>query len=296
MNNKKPIIVTGAHRSGTTWLGRMIALNKNIRYIHEPFNIGEKRIHPLKHWFEYVTFDDEPEKQKEIYTYIDELLDFNMPGIIKDLKTISGPRDILNFIKDSYNRINKRPLIKDPIAIMSTDWLVEKFDANAVILIRHPAAFVASLKVKNWEHTFDHYVKQDKLMTLLEPYADKILSFSKVKPDIIDQGILLWNISYFRVLQYKADYPDWIYVRHEDLSLNPVEEIKKIYNELDLNFTKKIEDKITESSSAKVETRLKRDSKKNIHSWKKRLNKEEINRIKQGTEAVASEFYSDMDW
>lgn len=296
MKNKKPIIVTGAHRSGTTWVGQMIALNKHVRYIHEPFNIDEPRIHPLKYWFEYVTMQDKLEKQNDIYKYIDELLNFNLHGVIKEFRSITGQRDLIRFIKNSYNRINKRPLIKDPIAIMSIDWLVKQFNASVVILIRHPAAFVASLKVKNWSHTFDHYLEQDNLMTLLEPFADQIKLYSQVKPNIIDQGILLWNISYYRVLQYKTQYPEWIYARHEDLSLNPVEEFNKIYNKLDLDFTQKTENKIIKSTSATKESNLKRDSKKNIHSWKERLDDDEISRIKRETESIAQYFYDDNDW
>ena len=54
---KKPILVTGSHRSGTTWVGKMISLNKNVGYIHEPFNIGLRpRDNKLKlnHWFTYI--------------------------------------------------------------------------------------------------------------------------------------------------------------------------------------------------------------------------------------------------
>ena len=34
----KPILVTGAHRSGTTWVGKMLALAPGVAYIHEPFS------------------------------------------------------------------------------------------------------------------------------------------------------------------------------------------------------------------------------------------------------------------
>ena len=95
---------------------------------------------------------------------------------------------------------------------------------------------------------------------------------------------------------YKNKYPDWIYTRHEDLSENPVEEFRDIYNKLELTFTQKIENKIIMSTSAKKEGNLKRDSRKNIHSWKKRLDNAEINRIKKGTESIANHFYSDTDW
>ncbi len=38
-SQKKPILVTGGARSGTTWAGRTIAKSPSIRYVHEPFNI-----------------------------------------------------------------------------------------------------------------------------------------------------------------------------------------------------------------------------------------------------------------
>ena len=38
MTAKSPILVTGSHRSGTTWTGKMIGFSPNVVYIQEPFN------------------------------------------------------------------------------------------------------------------------------------------------------------------------------------------------------------------------------------------------------------------
>ena len=38
MSSARPILVTGAHRSGTTWIGKMLALAPGVGYIHEPFS------------------------------------------------------------------------------------------------------------------------------------------------------------------------------------------------------------------------------------------------------------------
>jgi hypothetical protein len=35
---KKPILVTGSHRSGTTWAGQMVAAAPHTAYIHKPLN------------------------------------------------------------------------------------------------------------------------------------------------------------------------------------------------------------------------------------------------------------------
>jgi hypothetical protein len=294
--NKKPILVTGAHRSGTTWVGQMLCLDKNTRYIHEPFNIDEKRISPLKYWYEYVSLNSPEEKQKAVYDFINEIISFSGAGIKKDFKVIDGPKDALRFSRDIYARAAKRPLIKDPLALMSTEWLAQKFNCDVVALIRHPAAFVASLKVKNWTHSFDHFWEQKDLMEKLSPFAADIEKFVKTPPDIIEQGILLWNIDYYILDQYRKNHPDWIIIKHEDLSIDPVGEYMKIYQKLDLHFGKDVENKIKESSSASKAGHLKRDSKKNIHTWKKRLTEEEIERVIKGTESVWKAYYSEKDW
>lgn len=296
MKFKKPIIVTGSHRSGTTWVGKVLTLSPKVRYVHEPFNIDEARINPLNYWFEYVGENSPKEQQEKIYTYILELLNFNGPGLLKEFSVIKGPRDVLNFVRDSYERINKRPLLKDPIAIMSIDWLVDKFGADVVALIRHPAAFVASLKVKKWDHVFEHFIAQPQLMKILDPYADKIYAYDENPPDIIDQGILLWNIIYYRVRQYQLKYPDWNYITHEDLSRNPIDGYKDLYKKLNLRFSPKIRAEILKTTSASKSGRLVRDSKKNIATWKKRLKPGEIERIRKETQEISDIYYTDSDW
>jgi hypothetical protein len=58
--NKRPILVTGAMRSGTTWVDGMIAFSPRVQYIHEPFvrrewNYLLIRRHPFEEYFPYVT-------------------------------------------------------------------------------------------------------------------------------------------------------------------------------------------------------------------------------------------------
>ena len=42
-----------------------------------------------------------------------------------------------------------RLVIKDPISALSSDWLARNFALEVVVLVRHPAAFAASLKRLN---------------------------------------------------------------------------------------------------------------------------------------------------
>jgi hypothetical protein len=70
MTAKKPILVTGSHRSGSTWVGRMLAEAPAVFYIHEPFSVS----HPpgagickarFTYWFTYITRKNEAAYYKE---------------------------------------------------------------------------------------------------------------------------------------------------------------------------------------------------------------------------------------
>ena len=231
--------------------------------------------------------------------------------MIENLKHGKGIADVLRvfkyFFKNCYKRSITKPraLLKDPIAFFSAEWLCNTFDMDVVILIRHPAAFVSSLKRLNWRHPFEHFLAQDQLMAdFLEPFRSKIKVCAENKCDIISQGILLWYIFHHVVRIYQDMRPQWIFVKHEDLSRDPVSEFKKIYDQLGLRFSAKIGSVINDLSSSsnpsevsdKSFDEISRDSRKNIWNWRRRLTKEEIGRIKNGVDPLASAFYDESDW
>ena len=87
---KKNILVTGCHRSGSTWTGHVIAKAKNIRYVKEPFNIGNKRNNaPFYYWFEHLNDASEIHQQKTRY-YLNSFNDNK--GSIKAENTSSKVR------------------------------------------------------------------------------------------------------------------------------------------------------------------------------------------------------------
>jgi len=98
--------------------------------------------------------------------------------------------------------------------------------------------------------------------------------------------------------------PDFIIVRHEDLSRDPVSGYRDLYRLLGLEFTPRVEKIIRNSSSSENPTELSRkkvhavklDSRANMDNWKKRLTVEEIDRIREMTQDVSSLYYSDAEW
>lgn len=58
MISRKPILVTGSPRSGTSRVGRMIGQVPSVRYVHEPFNISGRPCRcgvKFYYWFHYLS-------------------------------------------------------------------------------------------------------------------------------------------------------------------------------------------------------------------------------------------------
>lgn len=294
----KPILVTGAHRSGSTWIGNIISSAKNVYYIQEPFNVSIERTNsPCKYWFEYVDGkgkDDQLKFEKYLKSFYSNL---NQDYFQKTLKAQSI-NEFINILKDIRQKSFQRPLIKDPIAVMSAEWIYKTLNCDVVISIRHPAAFIASLKIKNWEFDFKNFQEQNGLMqTYLKDFKYETEEFSKNRKDIIAQGILLWNIIYSTIHEYHNKYKnDWIFIRHEDLSKAPILEFEKIFNSLQLPMCENNKEWIIETTSHSNKNAFKRNSKENIKTWQDRLTTDEIVLIKKETESIWKLFYTEDDW
>ncbi|MBT3670471.1 MAG: hypothetical protein HOA61_01915 [Bacteroidetes bacterium] len=309
--NIKPILITGAHRSGTTWIGKIISSSKTVSYIHEPFNINNQfgiYHHKFDYWFTYVNSIEENQVARAIQNTLS--FNYNYLSAMKNFRIIpfANPLSITKeFIGYKYAKtFNQRPLMKDPLAIFSAEWLYKIFNMDVLITIRHPAAFVASLKTKNWVHDFNHFLQQPELIEdLLIDYVNEITDFAEDQYDIVEQASLLWKIIYSVVYKYYLMYKnEWIFIRHEDLSRDPISEYKLLFQKLDINFTDNIISTINKHSQVNNQmnrkfikkSHISRNSKNNILKWKNELTKSEIQRIRDIVNPISKLFYSDSEW
>lgn len=305
-SESRPILVTGSHRSGSTWAGRMLALSKNVAYLHEPFNVTDEisiNPHQFNTWYHYVSDGD----AEHVENTIRSILEYKYP-LATNLRKCKNLRHLGKLCRDQMLSVghrvySRRPLLKDPIAVFSAEWLAETFDMDVLVLVRHPAAFCSSIKIKNWNHDFNSFLKQPELMSrYLTPYYDDITFAATSNISLIDQGILLWNCIHHVINQYKLKHNLWILERHEDLSKDPVAGFERLYGQFKLPFDDAIRSAILNGSGAhnpaeQVErNEFLRDSKANIKNWKSRLSNEEISHIRMQTSQVAAHFYDETDW
>jgi hypothetical protein len=305
---RTPILVTGAHRTGTTWVGKMLAATDETAYISEPLNVYHRPgvfAAPVSHWYTYI----DAENEAEFYSAYQKLLRFDY-DLSAELSAIHSRKDALRMARDRWifwtgRRNQARPLIKDPFAVFSIAWFITRLDSQVVVTVRHPAAFVSSLKRLDWPFDLGDLLAQPRLMhTWLEPFKAEIEAVSTQPEDIVRQGSLLWRLVYHVVAALHHNYRQISVVRHEDLSQDPLSGFAALYSRLGLTYSAQAQQAIKAASSAANPSELSRDavhavqldSRSNLDNWKKRLEPAEIDRIRTLTEDVAARFYQDEDW
>ncbi len=285
----------------------MLARSRKVHYLHEPFN--PKAFDP-----EVCELRFERE-----FTYLCESNSAEarpcLERCLRSSPRLSAPRSPAAPMAGALRRfrvaargaircaLSQRPLMKDPHALFSAEWLAECFDMDVVVSIRHPAAFVGSLVVAGWTFRFEQLLEQPLLMAHhLEGQRDAIEAQARAPGDIVDQGIALWNAIYSVVAGYRTRHPDWIFVRHEDLSRDPVRGFADLHARLGLAYTARIARAVADHSGDHNPAErhagdpVRRDSRANVESWRSRLGHEAIERVRFGTAKVATHYYDADDW
>lgn len=285
----------------------MLAAGGTHAYVSEPLNRwrrpGVMRA-PVAHWYTYITAENE-DKFLPAFRHTLAL----RYGLGRELLSLRNPKDAGRMLRDAgifaRGRLTgQAALLKDPFASFSTEWFADRLGCKVVLVVRHPAAFASSLKRLNWSFDFDDLLAQPLLMRdSLEPHRAALMAAKETK-DILHRAGALWNAIYDVFHQLRQRRPEFIVVRHEDLSRDPVAGYRALYGHLGLTFTARAETRILKASSAENPGEVSRkniynvnlDSQANLKNWQKRLTAEETAALRAQTAAVAAHFYTHADW
>ena len=302
-----PILVTGSHRSGTGWVGSVLAASpRPIGYVWEPFSVLHRPgtcAARFEHWFPYVCAENEADVRGPVA----DMLRWHY-ATAAELAALRSPKDAARMVRDvsRFARNRRRravPLLKDPIAVFSAEWLHETFAVEPVLLVRHPAAFAASIKRLRLRHPFGDFLAQPLMMRdWVGSFASELEAFAAREQEIVDQAILLWNVIHHAVAAYGTRHPEWPLLRLEDISRDPVEQFHALFDRLGIPRDAGVDDMIVETSDASNPAEaaaahsIRRDSASHVWNWKRTLEESEIARVREGTAALAERFYGPDDW
>ncbi len=273
-------------------------MNPSVDNIVEPMNINRiQRFKKFKiaSWYLKVDNNTAPEVKNQAHDLISYYLNTPFVNLLKrPFGSYEGHSGISSFKKRLRRSTKPIKMLKDPTALFSVPWLVQEFDVCPVLLIRHPAAYVLSIKEKNWWFDFDNLLSQSNFFSDgLAPLRTEVREFKKNESEksIVENAALLWKVFYAQVEIYRKTFPDWFYITHEELSTDPMTNFERMFNYLGIEFNDRVRTYIKESTQAEDQAEFKRDSAKNTSKWKERLSSAEKQTIFRLTKEVSEKFY-----
>jgi hypothetical protein len=304
MTSANGILVTGAPRSGTSWVGRMVSQAPHVRYVHEPFNITSRPCHcgvKFDYWFQYVSSNN----KRLFHDHLGHTIfpGFSRIGLLNQVTWMWQSKRIRPLAGYFRSYLSHRVVVKDPLAVISAETVADLFDMDVVVVVRHPAAVVSSYKQLHWSHPFSHFLQQPQLMEEhFAPYRAEIEDVARHRYGVVDEAALLWKLIHSVVVTYRERRPSWVVVRYEDLASNPIEGFRNMFERVRLPFSHRASDVIRAHSPSGYGPdtpspyAIKRDSHHVMSKWKNDLTVTEVDRIRARVQDVASVFFTDEDW
>jgi hypothetical protein len=284
-----PILVTGTHRSGTTWVGNMISV-PGIWHVHEPFNPKYGL------WPEFFSYG---------------VPDTAQIGKLMNTVLHHVPRGVLVYPTFPSRLLTSRLLplpkhrvmIKDPIACLLSEHLTESFGLKTVVVFRHPAAFVQSLSALEWNscHEIRKFLANKSLMCdWLKPHARIMKKYAEIE-GLESKAVLHACLNYvlFRFIKRSNRM---IGVLHEDLSADPHSQFMRLHEHLELPYDEHVKSHHSSLCYGRPRQEYRawdtaRNSAFEATKWRGKLTKEQVVRIREVWIQFDTPLYdNDRDW
>jgi hypothetical protein len=279
--------------------------SKDCFEIYEPFNSDFTYHLDLPSRFYRITPENEPNYRQQV----DRLVSLSaltnrlmkLPrGLVDRMRTKKDVPSALA-LKKCVQKTRRffsarRVVFKDPIAFFSASWLAETYDANVVLMLRHPGGVISSYLALDWKAETPEVIEQIMPSTRAR-LTDEIAHWQAHPDDRIGELILQWKIFTVETMTLAAANPDWHVVSHEYLCDHPEEVFSTLFEAFGLDFSDQVQNKIQASTGAgnivdpkkHTQHNLNRQSKTLKDSWKKRLDAATIDRITKEAEPLWKE-------
>lgn len=324
------ILIVGARRCGTTFVGKVLSKTPNSNYFFEPFNKDQGIKYLPNVWYPYLTEENIKKRESEtldklffkqkakykVSLYNNDFVwwDLNRYDLIRNVfinfskepffmrltRVLFKNRSNFEYYKFKFSKNVKNLIFKDPLASLSTDFLVKRYDLKTIVMLRHPYSYYYSMKKQDWgANPYENFFSQQNLSYILDENYNKILNTHEHNKKLY--SLIEYMIVYNKLLEFKND-KNYYFLKHEDLSLNPIEEFEKLFMFCGLKYDSKTQNYIHNNTKAnnKKDTNkvsnTKRDSRSIINNWKGKITKEEMNLIKGLTFDIIKDYYPDEEW
>lgn len=312
--HRKLILITGAPRSGTTWVGRVLASTPRSNYLLEPFNLERATRYftflPLSTWFQRLTEADVARFQPLFADLIagHRVCGLDEPAGWRRVNPIARMARAARLAKRKLDgRLAETVVLKDPIALCSADWFHRYLHSQNVVMIRHPAGIASSIKVQQWWFDYERLLHNESVAERFFPgERARIEKLPRGDDEILFRACVLWRLMHLVIRRYQREFPNWVFLKHEELAAHPQEAFRDLFVRLGLPFGESTQSFLETTSqqpapqaapTAALRTdNVIRRSEATVFVWKERLTTAEQKLVREATADVAEGFYTEADW
>jgi sulfotransferase family protein len=302
-------------RAGTSWVGKLLLASGELTYINEPLNPD----HPpgrspgvldasVERHYQYIS---EQNEDGWLAPFTETLgLRYHVGA---ELRRNRSPYDLARMARyvGSFlagRLLGRRALLDDPYALLASGWLADRFGCRVVVVVRDPAAMVASWKRLGWTTDLGELLGQPALMRdWLEPFRAELEAVAAMPGDLPGRVGMLWRMLHLVAAAYERRHPGVRIVRYEDLAADPLPAFAELFGWLGLGFGERARRAVMRSTTGSAQRRAHRwtlsrsglsktgyrpmDSRANLVAWRRQLGVEELARVRALTADVAGRWY-----
>ena len=265
-------LVAGVARSGTTWIGDIIASQARSRIMFEPFNPRLVQPYQNFNYYQYMRPEEENEALNDYCRCI-------FSGHIRH-RWIDRQ---VTHLAPQYR------IVKAVRANLFLKWLQGQFpDVSQVLVIRHPCAVVLSWMQLGWatDEDIEPFLKQPELVG--DFLIDKMDIIKRADTDE-EKYAIIWCVG--NLVPLKQFHPDEIFVMYyEHMCTQPEVEVPRLFQAVGRDYQDSIFDYLNRPSTTARPSSAVVTGHDRVTRWQKKLSTGQVNRILSIVKAFGLEY------
>jgi hypothetical protein len=290
-----PVVLVGVARSGTSWLGHALGRARGVRFYYEPDNVdadpsndaaaGQRGFGP------YPVIDSDS-GAGQFAPLWDLVFSGRLPFALRERRRLRLaakvllrlPRSIRDPLVRSAASISaRRPgqaqsvVVKTIYATFSLEWLVARYRPQVIAMQRNPLNVVSSWRELHIP-LFDLTTRPIIRTRFIEPLG--IEPPGAGAPEVAQ---IAWHVGLLThvIAQALDRHPEWIFVTHEDLCDDPSTTIRRVSEQVGLEWTDDIDRFLNDNNRHGEGLAPVRIATEEPTKWRQRLTDAEVEQIQR---------------
>lgn len=286
--------VSGSGRSGTTWLGHVLAAPRDSAFLYEPLHSWYAKfppnlIPPISDASDRPYFRTDA-KIPSWQRYIEHILGgagFTRRTLFSGIRPHDRPHALWRALT------GKRLVVKEIRSNLMLGWLARTFDLRIVLLVRHPCATVASQANRQWgtkRNVVEVLLRQPELVQ--DHLQDDLERLTTVVLDTpVKRLAARWALENRIALTTAAHEDRVLPVAYENLVMSPRAELERIFSFLGWELSESDWRRVLSRSRQGLSQVLPPDEW--LARWKSRLSAQESADILAVVHSLGIDLYDD---